>query len=325
MAQPRSQLISLEATPYYHCISRCVRRAYLCGFDRVTNKSYEHRRELIRKRLFELANVFCIDLAAYAILSNHYHCVLHINQDKAIKLSFDEVIERWHKLFHGTYQSQRYSNGEALTKAEKQVLNTSVQLWRKRLQDISWFMRCCNEPIARQANKEDDCKGKFFESRFVSQALLDEAAVLACLCYVDLNPIRAGMANTPEESDFTSIQQRINAYQSNRQVKALLPFAGNPKNPIREGIPCAAEDYFELVDMTARQQRDGKTGFVDERLSPILQHLGISAKNWITASSEFEKVFSTFVGKQSAIDHVCDVLSKKWVNLQRQCIRILTT
>ncbi|RUM45675.1 MAG: hypothetical protein DSY80_03030 [Desulfocapsa sp.] len=94
MAQPRSQQVSLDATPYYHCISRCVRRAFLCGLDPFTQQNYEYRRDLIEKRLYELADIFCIDLCSYAIMSNHYHCVLHIYQERAIKLSFDDVIER---------------------------------------------------------------------------------------------------------------------------------------------------------------------------------------------------------------------------------------
>lgn len=185
-------------------------------------------------------------------------------------------------------------------------------------------MRCCNEPIARKANKEDGCKGKFFESRFVSQALLNETALLTCLCYVDLNPARAGMADTTEGSDYTSIQQRINAYQSKQSVKELLPFAGNPREPMPVGITCTAEDYFDLIDMTARQQRSDDNGTMNEHLPPLLQQLGISGENWLTASSEFETIFSTFVGQQQAIEQVCKVLSKKWVNMQNQCLRILT-
>lgn len=324
MAQPRSQQIALEATPYYHCISRCVRRAFLCGFDRLTNKSYEHRRDLIEKRLYLLAEVFCIDLVAYAVLSNHYHVVLHINQEKALNLSFDDVIERWHRLFKGTYQSQLYASGIPLSRADKLILHRSVNLWRNRLHDISWFMRCSNEPIARQANKEDGCKGRFFESRFISQALLDDAAVLACACYVDLNPNRAGIADTPEESDFTSIKQRLSSYKDNKRSIGLFPFAGNPREPMPEGIPCTAEDYFELIDMTAREHRHGSTGYMDNNLSPILDRLGIPTSNWLKASAEFESVFSIFVGKKHSLLKACEVFSKKWVNLQSQCWQILS-
>lgn len=325
MAQPRSQLISLDATPYYHCISRCVRRAYLCGFDRFTNKSYEHRRDVIEKRLYLLADAFCIDLVSYAVLENHYHVVLHVNKEKALDLSFDEVIERWHKLFKGNPYSQGYINGKTLNRSEKQLLNKFVKLWREQLFDVSWFMRCSNEPIARQANKEDGCKGKFFESRFSSQALLDESALLACSCYVDLNPIRAGIADTPEESDHTSIKQRLNAYQNNEQCKGLFPFAGNYQKHMPMGLPCTAEDYFDLVDMTARQQRPGKSSTMNNSLSPILHRLGISTKNWNIASSEFETVFSTFIGKKHSLTNACTVLSKKWINLQSHCLQILSS
>ena len=62
-------------------------------------------------------------------------------------------------------------------------------------------MKVLNENIAKQANKEDKCTGHFWESRYKSQALLDEQAVLSCMTYVDLNPIRAAMAPTPEQSD----------------------------------------------------------------------------------------------------------------------------
>lgn len=325
MAQPRSQQISLDATPYYHCISRCVRRAYLCGFDRFTNKSYEHRRGIIEKRLYRLAEAFCIDLVSYAVLENHYHVVLHVNQQQALDLSFDEVIERWHKLFKGKPHSQRYVKGKTLNRNERQALNKSVKIWRERLFDVSWFMRSSNEPIARLANKEDECKGKFFESRFFSQALLDESALLACACYVDLNPIRAGIADTPVESDYTSIQCRLRSFKNDELSKGLFPFAGNPSDPMPMGIPCTAEDYFDLIDMTAQAQRPNKMGSMDNQLSPILQRLGISSNHWMTASSEFETVFSTFVGQEHSITNACKVFSKKWINLQSHCLQLLSS
>jgi hypothetical protein len=70
-------------------------------------------------------------------------------------------------------------------------------------------MKCLNQPIAKMANKEDNCTGHFWEARFKSQALLTEEALITCMAYVDLNPIRALMANTPETSEHTSIKERI--------------------------------------------------------------------------------------------------------------------
>src|SRR5690606_15772448 len=108
----------------------------------------------------------------------------------------EEVVHRWSCIFKQDAEQNKH---------QKQ----KITLWRERLTSISWYMRCLNEKIARDVNDEEDCGGRFWEGRFKSQALLDEAALLSAMVYVDLNPIRAGIANTPEESEFTSIYERI--------------------------------------------------------------------------------------------------------------------
>ena len=166
MPKPRKAQISLDATPYYHCISRCVRRSFLCGVDHYTGKSYEHRRQWVEDRLILLARTFAIDVCAFAVMSNHTHTVLRINQTKAESWSTREVIERWHGIYAGNALSKRYLSGDTLLEFEQHSLNSLAKLWRARLQDISWFMRSLNEPIARAANQEDQCTGRFWEGRF---------------------------------------------------------------------------------------------------------------------------------------------------------------
>ncbi len=300
MPKSRSSQISLSDTPYYHCVSRCVRRAFLCGEDRFTNKSYEHRRQWVEDRIHYLSQVFCIDVCAYAVMSNHTHIVLHVDSEKAKTMPTEEVITRWHKVFNGTLLTRDYLVDEkrsVMRDAQLLTVHATVEVWRKRLCDISWFMRCLNEYIARQANKEDKCTGRFWEGRFKSQALLDEAALLACMAYVDLNPVRAKMAKTPETSKHTSVQYRINAAKRKVPPKYLLPFVGNPRKNMPKGILFSFVDYVTLVDATGRQIRDDKRGSIDDTQSPILMRLGIATEHWIELSMSFEICFSSTAGK----------------------------
>lgn len=108
MPKPRSQLISIDDTPYYHCISRCVRRAFLCGADPLTGQSYEHRRGWVEKRLLFLSRIFAIKVCAYAVMSNHTHLVLFIDGETAKNWTADEVLQRWHSIHKGTMITQQY-------------------------------------------------------------------------------------------------------------------------------------------------------------------------------------------------------------------------
>lgn len=307
MTKAREQHVSLDVTPYYHCVSRCVRRAFLCGFDRASGEDFEHRRGWIERRILELQAVFCIDVCAYAVMSNHYHVVLHVDVELNRSLSDLQVVERWQQLFKGTVLTQRFLRGELLDNAERRAVQDKVDLWRQRLADISWFVRCTNEWLAREANVEDRCSGRFWEGRFKSQALLDEKALAACMAYVDLNPVRAAMAKTPEQSAYTSVQKRCSDFKSavkhsynpeniRQQTECLMPFAGNPRQKMPKGLPFKLRDYLELVDWTGRQVRDDKRGSIDGSLPTLLCRIDISPKHWLTASTQFESKFKGLVG-----------------------------
>ena len=181
MTKPRSALVSLSDTPWYHVVCRCVRRAFLCGEDARTGESYEHRRGWIVERVKQLSGVFAIDVAAYAVMSNHYHIVLRIDAERAKSWSRDEVLRRWTQLFDGPMLVQRLLAGHAeeMDPATLKRIDEWAETYRTRLCDLSWFMRILNETVARQANAEDEVTGRFWEGRFKSQALLDEQAILA--------------------------------------------------------------------------------------------------------------------------------------------------
>ena len=298
MPQSRQSQISLIDTPYYHCVSRCVRRAFLCGEDKQTGQSYEHRRGWVEDRLLFLGSVFAIDICAYAVMSNHTHIVLHVDKEEAQSWNLKQVLTRYHKLHKGTLLTHKYLSGNSLTPAEQLTLKSTTNIYRERLYDISWFMRELNEYIAREANKEDTCTGRFWEGRFKSQALLDEAAVLSCMAYVDLNPIRAKMEKTPEESKYTSICKRATSVKQHLQPKTLMPFVGNPRQEQPKGISFDLKDYYELVDSTGRCIREDKRGYIASQQSPILERLGLSDEQWLTLTQEFEKQFCYAAGAE---------------------------
>ena len=131
---------------------------------------------------------------------------------------------------------------------------------RRRLGDLSWLMRCLAEPIARRANAEDRCKGRFWEGRYKCQLLCDERAVLAAMAYVDLNPIRAGMADRPESSAHTSVQQRIvHAQHAPLTLERPLP---PTSGSLLRCLSIRTGEYLALVDWTGRQLREGKRGAI---------------------------------------------------------------
>jgi REP element-mobilizing transposase RayT len=310
----RSQQIDLSVTPFYHCINRCVRRAFLCGEDKHTGQSYEHRRGWIADKLKSLSDVFAIDIAAYAVMNNHYHLVLRVDKERAEQWSHKAVIQRWSELFKLPVIITNYLKGEAQSKAELKVVDEIVEDWRERLYSISWYMRILNEHIAREANKEDKVTGRFWEGRFKSQALLDEQALIACMAYVDLNPVRAGINSTPETSDYTSIQERIQKAMK-KQSCTLLAFQGNPtrKSQKEKAIPFELNEYIALVDWSGRAILQNKRGSIPENTPPILQRLGIDEKDWIKHIHYFERQFPTVAGNLDKLKQLAKQTSRRWI------------
>ncbi|OBT16320.1 transposase [Vibrio sp. UCD-FRSSP16_10] len=319
MPRPRRTQISIEDTPYYHCCSRVVRRAYLCGDDLFSGKNYDHRRSWVEGLLVKLEAAFSIDIAAFAVMSNHLHVILRIDVDTANNWSDRKVLQQWHKLFKGDELTQKFVRGELIEAHEVARLKHSIATFRSRLCDISWFMRCLNEPIARQANQEDNCGGRFWEGRFKSQALLDDTALLTCMAYVDLNPIRAKMAQTLEQSNHTSIQLRIKAALRGKQPKALLPFTGNERENQPKGIAFSLKEYLTLVDETGRIIRNDKHGVISENSKTLLSKMKIPHDNWIKLTTEFGLLFHGPVGTIEELTYYCEHLEKQRRHFSGDC------
>ncbi len=303
-----------------------MRRAFLCGDDHLTGKSYEHRKQWIVERLEQLAQVFAIEICAYAVMSNHYHLVVRIDRARAEQWSEAQVMRRWGKLFNLPLLIERYRKGLTTTEAEARQARKDIAVWRERLSDLSWYMRTLNEHLARRANAEDGCTGRFWEGRYKSQALLDEAAVLTCMSYVDFNPIRAGLADSPEASDYTSIQQRIRDW-ANRQPRKpvardsqppaqapLMALSGRGKDPHPNAIHFTLQDYLELVDWAGRAIRRDKRGYIPEHLPPILERLGIEPAAYLRhVKGQSTQPVPNFLGHVHRIKAAADQLGQRFI------------
>jgi len=211
-------------------------------------------------------------------------------------------------------------------------------------------MRCLNEYIARRANREDECSGRFWEGRFKSTKLLDQSAVLSCLAYVDLNPIHAGMAKTPEESDFTSAQDRIVARIARKKLEILRETFHRDKKPedsrefermkaelVHESnrdawlsplyesslakkskeygsfLNMNEEDYLALLDWTGKQQRPGKTGSIPADLQPLLTRMDIEMEAWLETVKQFDNWFHRVAGRLENVTKAAKQHGKKWL------------
>ena len=306
MTTARRELISLEDTSYYHCYVRCVRRAFICGEDKYSGENYDHRREWIKDKILSQIDVFAIDCCAYAVMSNHYHVVLCINEEKAQAWDNREVLRRWSELYSLSYLTNKYYKHEPLSKAELDAVYVNIGLYRDRLMDISWFMRGINESTARRANAEDNCKGRFWEGRFKSQALLDEKAILTCMAYVDLNPIRANMAQCPEDSDYTSIQERILSKKTN-----LKAFAD--QNNRDKDLAFSLDDYLHLVDCTGRAIVNEAKGYIPDDLPDILLHMGLNPDIWLDEMKYFDKWYYKAIGTVDSLKKYCQSIKQKYI------------
>jgi REP element-mobilizing transposase RayT len=278
------------------------------------------------ERLAQLCRIFSIEVCAYAVMSNHYHVVLFVNRERARQWSQRTIVDHWEQLFRLPPCVQRWKRGEA-SQAEADLAECFIERWRSRLLDISWFMRCLNEHLARRANAEDGCKGRFWEGRFRSQALLDEAGLLTAMTYVDLNPVRAGIAATPEESEFTSIYQRIQSLRGRKphaDEAAVIPLRRfqAPGDRAGRSIAFSQHDYLALIDWTGRAIRRDKGGSIDSALPPILKRLSIDAQAWERAMQPNGNVFGRALGRLDALKLHAATLGQHWVRSLREAQRL---
>ncbi len=302
MGYPRARIVDSSTSGFYHCISRCVRRAFLCGGE------HDYRRQWIQERLADLLDVFTIEVCSYTIMSNHLHLILKTDPEAALALTDQEIARRWMQLYPAELQRRKQATD---TPAEARRVETEyvqsiiadhrkIARWRTRLASISWFNKLLKEPIARRANREDNCTGHFWEGRFKSIRLLDQAAVLACMVYVDLNPMRAGIAKALRDSSFTSILHRLKVLRRPDQRRREKQRRTRPARltltliPVNTLFSFSTGEYISLVGATGGVPADTRD-HQDHR--GTLTEMGIDADLWATTIGRTIEWFGTAVGR----------------------------
>ncbi len=299
MAIARSKLVDVSVARWYHCVSRCVRKAFLLG------EGDGNRKQWLENRLEELGQIFAVALGGFSLMDNHLHVLLRLDPAVARTWSDDEVVRRWGRLFPPRDKSRQPIPLPEQWIQERLDDAPWIAKTRERLQSLSWFMKCLKEPLSRLANRQDKTRGAFFEGRFKSVAVVDDESLLRICVYIDLNPVAAQVAETPEESDYTSIKQRVDHVKAQGRTAELAAAQGGSvagsraaagleeslwlcpiedrrgldsnREGMMQGFPLGS--YVNLVEYTGRLFRQGKAS-ISEELAGIFERLGLSAQRW---------------------------------------------
>ncbi len=340
----RREIFSPKEVAICHVTSRVVRRCFLTGDDPVTGKNFDHRKIWIEDLLRDFAAQFGIDLLTFAILSNHFHLILRSRPDVVEAWDDTEVALRWlricpNRLPDGTIAEPSEAAINAIRNSPEQLNEI-----RSRLSDISWWMRLICQRIAIRANKEDKITGHFWQGRFHAVRILDEVSLLACAAYVDLNPIRAAMAETLEDSEFTSVQRRIQSLAdsdtdpSQRLDNFLSPISlqqNQEMGPCITNSPSRCSDkgfldmtlgeYLSLLDWTARQSVSGKSGKTPSDTPPILERLSVDPSVWCVLAGRFGPLFPCVAGRPEIVDPYQGPDEGGRFNMRAETRELLTT
>jgi len=349
MTIARSRILPAGTAPWVHCISRCVRRAWLLG------KGKDHRRQWVEDRLVYLTRCFAVDVAAYAVMANHLHLVVRLDPAVAGAWTAEEVARRWMSVYPHAYLADGTPvvPNDAVITAQAQDA-AWVALRRTRLADLGWYMKALKETIAKRANREDDCTGSFWEGRFTSVPLLDDAALVACMAYVDLNPVRAKIVDRPERSRHTGVRTRIlgrQRHRAARRIRAQRPrgadrllaeqslttaeagpeagvwlapltaccvpaadrSASRQNGGVGRGHGLSADDYLRLVDLSGRILRAGKRGAIPAELAPILARLDLDVEAWVAVLFGWRSFIGRAVGGLVSRSTQAGLLGLAWI------------
>jgi REP element-mobilizing transposase RayT len=302
MTQARKRIVDAHHAGSYHCVARCVRRAWLCGDDAYLKQNFDHRKQWLEDRIKLLGEIFACGVYAFSVMSNHVHLIVSMLPNHAKEWSAEEVARRWVLLYGAKTEIEREQKRQRIAADTERV-----EIYRSRLSDLSWMMKSLSEPIARRANAEDKVNGRFWQGRFKAQLIKDDRGFLAAMTYVDLNPVRAKIANGVSTSKHTGVRLRNKAIRKEprKATQRMLPLFGYQS----AHCPRITEaDYIELVDATGRMIVPGKRGAIHKAEPTALTKLGLNPNHW---SAKVKGVGSGYRRVIAGLEDLTE-LAKEW-------------
>lgn len=321
--KPRSEQFDLNRSGTFHLYSRCVRAIFLIGKTGADGSTAAERKQWVEQRQEELFAAYAMDLVGFAVMDNHMHHIIITQPDLAKTWSAEQVIERWYSIHHAYNAAGKIVELTPELFAELAADEKRVAMLRQRLCDPSELMKDLKQRIARRCNDADEKTGKFWDERFHSVELLDFVALLMCLIYVDLNPVRAKMVDAPEDYENVSVHRRVAGRKARTArgdtpadpehpdadaVLIPIPEDGEPGNRTapryrasdRGALPMLDYQYLSTLDWAGRLIR-GDKGVIPADAAPILERIGVLVEQWGHALDFYGGLHHTAVGSEASM------------------------
>lgn len=306
MAKPRNQILDDVNPRTYHCFSCCIQQELLLDDG-------SGRRAWIQDLCATLGRALAVDIHSFTVMHNHFHIILTTRPDLVREWSDEEVARRDLLVCPGTWKRRLKGIKDGTPPLEEEIAafvadTKRLEIARFRLSNLSWFMSRLKEPIARRANKESGKRGHFWEGRFESISVVDNPGLLLTSIYVDLNQVRAGMVDHPEDAPYTSFAYRLRPF-----IKHMPVTQARYEISLAEFENVTLEMYAGWVDHEARRLKSGKKA-MREDAPPIAERLGLTREELDCYLCSGVRDFrGTAIGTQESLKEEAERRNGSWV------------
>lgn len=324
----RKEIIRPNQVAVYHCWATTLPKMVLCG--KKGKKDYDHRKEWIRARLVQMSEVFAVEVCGYSINKDRLDVVIRVRPDVAKKWSKEEVARRW-KMIHPQDRDREleFETVKPSKQQTQELLADKGQLeeCRKRLFDVTWFVRDLCEAVARRMNREEGRKGRVWYGRFRTRQILDAPAALAACVALEASPVLSGCTGDIAQGGYSSACDRIAGVKARAKAKARAPRSNDPdawlnpldagkprgKTPAKSAFPMNPSDYVQVVEWTGKQFAAKKMDAAPPAdVAAAIKKMGLDPENWLEFVANLNERFTRAVGSPALMAKEAKRIGKSW-------------